>query len=286
MKPDERKEAAKQVIAMMTIGKDMSSLFPHMVKCMETTSIEMKKLVYLYIINYAKTKPDLTIMAVNSFQKDSLMKNNPLMRALAVRTMGCIRVERITEHLCNSLKDCLTDDDPYVKKTAAISVAKLYQTSPRLVKDHSFIKILQGMLQDGNAIVVANACLSLLEISKSSGKNYIKLKSGNNLNKLLAAVNDSYEWGQIYIMEAIATYETSDSQDAENIIERVVPRLSHNNPAVILSAVKVILKYMPLVSTNEKMKGVIKKMAAPLVSLLSNEAEIQYVSLRNINFIL
>mmetsp|Transcript_14906 Transcript_14906/g.14488 ORF Transcript_14906/g.14488 Transcript_14906/m.14488 type:complete len:88 (+) Transcript_14906:55-318(+) len=87
-------------------------------------------------------------------------------------------------------------------------------------------------------------------------------------------------------MEAIATYETSDSQDAENIIERVVPRLSHNNPAVILSAVKVILKYMPLVSTNEKMKGVIKKMAAPLVSLLSNEAEIQYVSLRNINFIL
>ena len=66
-KPDDRKEAAKQVIAMMTIGKDVSALFPHMVKCMETQSIEMKKLVYLYIINYAKSKPDLTIMAVNSF---------------------------------------------------------------------------------------------------------------------------------------------------------------------------------------------------------------------------
>jgi vesicle coat complex subunit len=35
-KPDDRKEAAKQVIAMMTIGKDVSALFPHMVKCMET----------------------------------------------------------------------------------------------------------------------------------------------------------------------------------------------------------------------------------------------------------
>ena len=67
MKPDDRKEAAKQVIAMMTIGKDVSTLFPHMVKCMETTQIDMKKLVYLYIINYAKIKPDLTIMAVNSF---------------------------------------------------------------------------------------------------------------------------------------------------------------------------------------------------------------------------
>ena len=67
MKHDDRKEAAKQVIAMMTIGKDVSSLFPHMVKCMETPHIDMKKLIYLYIINYAKIKPDLTIMAVNSF---------------------------------------------------------------------------------------------------------------------------------------------------------------------------------------------------------------------------
>jgi AP-1 complex subunit beta-1 len=142
LKPDDRKEAAKQVIAMMTIGKDVSTLFPHMVKCMETTQIDMKKLVYLYIINYAKIKPDLTIMAVNSFQKDSREKTNPLMRALAVRTMGCIRVERITEYLCESLKDCLTDEDPYVKKTAALAVSKLFQTSPRLVKDHSLIKIV------------------------------------------------------------------------------------------------------------------------------------------------
>lgn len=126
MKPDERREAAKQVIAMMTIGKDVSSLFPHMVKCMETTSMELKKLVYLYIINYAKSKPELMVMAVNSFQKDAQTKGNPLMRALAVRTMGCIRVERITEYLCESLKECLTDEDPYVKKTAAIAVAKLY----------------------------------------------------------------------------------------------------------------------------------------------------------------
>ena len=125
-KHEERKEAAKQVIAMMTIGKDVSALFPHMVRCMATQSIELKKLVYLYIINYAKSKPDLTIMAVNSFQQDSRNRLNPLMRALAVRTMSCIRIERITEHLCESLKECLTDDDPYVKKTAAIAVAKLY----------------------------------------------------------------------------------------------------------------------------------------------------------------
>jgi vesicle coat complex subunit len=51
------------------------------------------------------------------------------------------------------------------------------------------------MLLDGNPIVVANACAALLEISKASGKNYIRLKNNNILNKLLAAVNETYEWG-------------------------------------------------------------------------------------------
>lgn len=153
------------------------------------------------------------------------MKQSPLVRALAVRTMGCIRVEKITEYLCECLKESLTDLDPYVKKTAALSVAKLYQTSPRLVKDHSFIKLLQQLLQDGNSVVVANACAALLEISKASGKNYIKLRSNNNLNKLLLAVNDSFEWGQIYILEALNTYQTEDEKESENIIERVLPRL-------------------------------------------------------------
>jgi len=142
------------------------------------------------------------------------------------------------------------------------------------------------MLLDGNAIVVANACCALLEISGASKKNYLRFKNNTNLNRMLAAVNDSNEWGQIYILEAISTYETSDSKECENIIERVLPRLAHNNPAVILSAVKVVLKFLDYISNAELMKGVVKKLSAPLVTLLSCEAEIQYVALRNINFIL
>ena len=32
---------------------------------------------------------------------------NPLIRALAVRTMGCIRVDKITEYLCDPLQRAL-----------------------------------------------------------------------------------------------------------------------------------------------------------------------------------
>jgi len=64
-----RKDAVKKVIAAMTVGKDVSMLFPDVVNCMQTEDLELKKLVYLYLINYAKTQPDLAIMAVNTFVK-------------------------------------------------------------------------------------------------------------------------------------------------------------------------------------------------------------------------
>lgn len=121
-------------------------LFPHVVNCMQTEDLELKKLVYLYLINYAKTQPDLAIMAVNTFVKvrragrggggpcagaardrgcyrlpgvraetpatfvlrlQDSQDPNPLIRALAVRTMGCIRVDKITEYLCDPLQRCL-----------------------------------------------------------------------------------------------------------------------------------------------------------------------------------
>eukprot|EP01137_Pigoraptor_chileana_P028940 Opistho-2@13447 len=53
----------------MTVGKDVSSLFPDVVNCMQTDNLELKKLVYLYLMNYAKSQPDLAILAVNTFVK-------------------------------------------------------------------------------------------------------------------------------------------------------------------------------------------------------------------------
>lgn len=48
-----------------------SSLFPDVVNCMQTDNLELKKLVYLYLMNYAKSQPDMAIMAVNTFVKVS-----------------------------------------------------------------------------------------------------------------------------------------------------------------------------------------------------------------------
>ncbi|RTG85543.1 AP-1 complex subunit beta-1 [Schistosoma bovis] len=244
----------------------LSALFPDVINCMQTDNLELKKLVYLYLMNYAKTQPDTAIMAVNTFVKDC-DDPNPLIRALAVRTMGCIRVEKITAYLCDPLRKCLKDEDPYVRKTAAVCVAKLHDIDAQLVEDSGFLELLRDLLCDSNPMVVANAVASITEILEMTN-------------------SDSARWGQVFILDAIADYTPGDDREAQSIIERVSPRLAHANAAVVLSTVKVIMKMLEMVDpTSETASTVIRKLAPPLVTLLSAEPEIQYVALRNINLI-
>jgi AP-1 complex subunit beta-1 len=61
----------------MTVGKDVSELFPDVVKCIRTSNLELKKLVYLYIMNYAKTQPETAILSVNAFVHVRLTSSPP-----------------------------------------------------------------------------------------------------------------------------------------------------------------------------------------------------------------
>jgi len=52
--PAKKKDVIKKVIAYMTLGIDVSRLYPEMVKASQTSDIVTKKMVYLYLINYAQ----------------------------------------------------------------------------------------------------------------------------------------------------------------------------------------------------------------------------------------
>lgn len=180
--------------------------------------------------------------------------------------------------------NCVQDDDPYVRKTAAICVAKLHDINAEMVEDRGFLDQLKGMLQDANPMVVANAVAALAEIQELSGKQVFEV-TNTIVFKLLAALNECNEWGQVFILDAMASYDPPDASQAESIIQRVIPRLQHANGAVVMSSVKVIVKQMMLVKDESLVKTWCKKMAPPLVTLLSAEPEVQFVALRNINLI-
>ncbi len=69
-------------------------------------------------------------------------------------------------------------------------------------------------------------------------------------------------------------------------MERVSPRLSHANPGVVLSAVKLIMKYLDFINNPESIRNYCRKLNSPLISLIGTEPEIQYVALKNINLII
>merc|ERR1719295_639523 len=260
-------------------------LFSDVIKSMGTDNIELKKLVYLYIINYARSQPEKAILVVNMFQKDATNHPNPLVRALAIRTMGCIRVDRITEYLCDPLNIALKDQDPYVRKTAAICVAKLYDINSELVDERGFIIMLREMLSDVNPMVVANAVAALTEICEASGEDHFKIDS-NTLSKLLTALNECTEWGRVFILDALSKFEAKGKGgQARDICDRVVPQLAHANSAVVMAAVKVVVKLLDILPKKEDVEKYCKKLAPPLVTLLSSPPEIQYVALRNIDLI-
>ena len=272
----------------MSVGKDVSSLFADVLNCMQSNSLEVKKLVYLYVINYAKSQPELAILAINTFRKDSL-DPNPIIRALAVRTMGYIRLEAVLEYLMDPVRRCCRDTDPYVRKTAALCVAKLYSISPSMVEEQGLIEILQKeLLSDSNPMVVANSTAAILEISTMCGRTRFDFSTPDTANSLLNALNECSEWGQSILLDAIALYSPHDAKEASTIIDRVSARLSHGNSSVVVGAVRIVMSLLDRLGSVELVRSTCRKLTAPLITMLaeSSDPEIQYVALRNISLIM
>ncbi|KAF2862255.1 Adaptor protein complex beta subunit [Piedraia hortae CBS 480.64] len=281
----ERKESIQKTIMSMTLGKDVSMLFPDVLKNIATPDLDQKKLVYLYLMNYAKSHPDLCILAVNTFVQDS-EDPNPLVRALAIRTMGCIRVDKMVDYIGEPLRKTLKDESPYVRKTAALCVAKLFDLNPTLCIEDGFLEMLQEMIGDSNPMVVANSVQALAEINDAAPETNALVVTPPTLKKLLLALNECTEWGRITILTTLADYQSQDPKESEHICERVSPQFQHVNPAVVLAAVKVVFLHMQHIGSSQLRATYLKKMSPPLVTLVSSQPEVQYVALRNIDLLL
>lgn len=93
---------------------------------------------------------------------------NPLVRALALRTISYIHVREFVEATINPLRELLQDPDAYVRKTATFCVSKLYDHDKKLVESSDLIDRLNSMLRDENPTVVSSALAALMDIWERS----------------------------------------------------------------------------------------------------------------------
>ncbi|KAI4922618.1 hypothetical protein J4E90_001051 [Alternaria incomplexa] len=281
----QKKTALKKIVANMTMSNnDMVALFMDIVGCMHIPSLEIKKMCFLYLVNYARIKPDIALKALPIIQED-MHDNNPLVRALALRTMSYVHVREFVEATVPHLKNLLKDSDPYVRKTAAFCVAKLYDHDRHLVEQSDLIDRLNGMLRDENPTVVSSALAGLMDIWERSENIKLTIDYAS-ASKIVQILPDCSEWGQTYILEAMMNYVPQDTSEAALLAERISPRLSHSNSAVVLTCIRVILYLMNYISDQKVVTSLCNKLSPPLVTLLSKGPEIQYLALRNALLIL
>ena len=77
--------------------------------------------------------------------------------------------------------------------------------------------MLENLMNDGNAMVLSNTVVALAQISESKGTNIMNL-TPHNVQKLLTALGECTEWGQIYILDALINYIPTDPKEAEKCI--------------------------------------------------------------------
>lgn len=142
-------------------------------------------------------RPEIAVKAIPVLEHD-MEDPNPLVRALALRTMSYIHVREFVDATVPIVRSLLRDTDPYVRKTAAFCVAKLYDHDRKRVeekngRDSSLIERLNNLLHDDNPTVVASALAALMDIWERN--EVIKLTIDyRHASKLVAILPDCSEY--------------------------------------------------------------------------------------------
>jgi vesicle coat complex subunit len=97
-----KKQILKKIIANMTMGNSMLALAPHLTKLLSIPDLELKKMIYLYIVTYCPIKPDLAEACFGILQQDT-KDENPLIRALSLRTLSNLRVDLVLTQMKDPL---------------------------------------------------------------------------------------------------------------------------------------------------------------------------------------
>jgi AP-2 complex subunit beta-1 len=82
------------------------------------------------------------------------------------------------------------------------------------------------------------------------------------------------------------SYVPQETGEALLLAERISPRLSHTNSAVVLTCIRVILYLMNYIADQKQISVLCRKLSPPLVTLLAKGPEVQYLALRNALLIL
>uniref|UniRef100_A0A8C5E6Q7 AP-3 complex subunit beta n=1 Tax=Gouania willdenowi TaxID=441366 RepID=A0A8C5E6Q7_GOUWI len=296
-------EAMKRVVGLIAKGKNASELFPAVVKNVASKNIELKKLVYVYLVRYAEEQQDLALLSISTFQR-ALKDPNQLIRASALRVLSSIRVPIIVPIMMLAIKEAAADLSPYVRKTSAHAIQKLYSLDPD--QKEQLIEVIEKLLKDKSTLVAGSVVMAFEEVCPDRIDLIHK-----NYRKLCNLLVDVEEWGQVVIISMLTRYartqftspwkegfmfddneKTFYDSDAEEkkdqeetkpytmdpdhrlLLRNTKPLLQSRNTAVVMAVAQLYWHLAP--------KQEVCIVTKSLVRLLRSHREVQFIVLQNI----
>ncbi|XP_065511894.1 AP-3 complex subunit beta-1 [Caloenas nicobarica] len=298
-------DAMKRIVGMIAKGKNASELFPAVVKNVASKNIEIKKLVYVYLMRYAEEQQDLALLSISTFQR-ALKDPNQLIRASALRVLSSIRVPIIVPIMMLAIKEASSDLSPYVRKNAAHAIQKLYSLDPE--QKEMLIEVIEKLLKDRSTLVAGSVVMAFEEVCPDRIDLIHK-----NYRKLCNLLVDVEEWGQVVIIHMLTRYARtqfvspwkndevveeysennfyeSDEEQKEKdrkvkntytmdpdhrlLLRNTKPLLQSRNAAVVMAVAQLYWHSAP-----KSEAGIVSK---SLVRLLRSNREVQYIVLQNI----
>lgn len=277
-------------------------LFSSVVKNVASPNLEIKKLVYIYLLHHAELDPDLALLSINTIQK-SLSDQNPQVRALALRTMSGIRVPVISQIVSLAIKKGAGDMSAYVRRAAALAIPKCYRLDPSQLPQ--LLEYLSTLLGDKIYYVAGAAVTAFLEVCPERIDLIHK-----HYRTLIKMVVDMDEWSQLSTLRLMAVYarkcfprrsktvktkkavdlndfygEKGDissegeqvvalDSDLELLLNSIKPLLQSRNSGVVVA----VARCYSAIGTPDYVKLAI----GPLIALLRGSQDIQQIALFNI----
>ncbi|KAK3943333.1 adaptin N terminal region-domain-containing protein [Diplogelasinospora grovesii] len=296
-------DGLRRVLSMMYRSQKTLPLFSSVVKNVASPNLEIKKLVYIYLIHHAEQEPDLALLSINTIQK-SLSDANPQVRALALRTMSGIRVPVISQIVSLAIKKGAGDMSPYVRRAAALAIPKCYRLDPSQLPQ--LLDYLSSLLGDKQYYVAGAAVTAFLEVCPERTDLIHK-----HYRSLVKKIVDMDEWSQLSTLRLMTVYarkcfprrtrtaKTKNTavdlqdfygegnpepaegeqvlvldQDLELLLNSIKPLLQSRNAGVVVA----VARCYSAVGTPAYVQSAI----GPLIALLRGAQDIAQIALYNI----
>ena len=243
-------DAMKCLLAMISLGRDVSNYYADVVKNIISDNIQVKKLVYIYIIHYSSENNDLALLSINTLQKE-LTHQNPQIRANAIKAMSSIRIQIVIPLVLLALKTTVKDTSAYVRRATASAIPKVYQCDQSTHTTEECIDLISELLNNTEPTVLGSALYAYSQICP----NKVELLH-KHIRKICHLLADFDEWGQIIAVDILLKYGRTQFADPNQHINNGDTQLVQydNNDSTSTANSDTALKTINTPQTNNKFK--------------------------------